>query len=114
MLNIHFIDILLINVSSEDKLEGTKYYTMNKDSRHICKGESRVVFYCSCRYAHLRINWLISDALFQFPTVGNDDLGFRRAALCALLLHRLDNIDAVHNAAKHHVFPVEPGGKEAD
>lgn len=44
-------------------------------------------------------------------TVSNDNLGFRSAALCALLLYRLDNINALHDVAKHHVLPVEPVGR---
>lgn len=33
LLYLHFINILLTNVSSKDGLDGIKYYRMNKDSR---------------------------------------------------------------------------------
>lgn len=48
-------------------------------------------------------------SLVKFSTVGDDNLGFRSATFCALLLYRLDNINALHNFAEHHVLPVQPG-----
>lgn len=57
----------------------------------------------------VRVRGETDASLVEFAAVCDDDLGFGRAALCAMLLYRLDDVDALHDFAEHDVLPVQPG-----
>ena len=46
--------------------------------------------------------------LVQLSTVGDHNLGLGLAALRAVWLHLLDNVQALHDLAKHDVLSVQP------
>lgn len=48
-------------------------------------------------------------SLLKFSAVSDDNLGFGCTTLGAVLLYRLDHVDALHNFAEHHMLPVQPG-----
>lgn len=47
----------------------------------------------------------------QLATVGNGDLACGFATLWALCLHLLDELNSLHNTAKHNMLPIQPGRK---
>lgn len=57
----------------------------------------------------VRVRGETDATLLKFAAVGDDGLGFGRAALRAMLLYRLDDVDALHDFAEHDVLPVQPG-----
>lgn len=62
----------------------------------------------------VRVRGETDASLLKFAAVGDDGLGFGRAALRAMLLYRLDDVDALHDFAEHDVLPVQPGEEKED
>jgi len=62
----------------------------------------------TCSPVLLLLNVEDRGTLLQLAAVGDDHFGLRGAAFGAVLLHRLDDVGALHHVAEHHVLLVQP------